>query len=231
MPPTTALTLTPEEADLSVAAIDAFTVALGGRQGVLEALQVANGTPEVDQITKLLIDPVYAGWPLRKLCTLAGLTVADLFTAYKKAALVKAHLQATKVVTDHLVQVVEDVMRRSQPHQIPCERCGGRGTVLPHGARALAIPIPCDGCYGSGSVLQQPDLDRQKLALELGQLVTKSNGINLTQQTLVASTGNGFGPGAIDQLQQAVAEILTPRRRVAPVVEATLVQDGVGPDA
>ena len=85
MPPSTALTLTPEEADLSVAAIDAFTVALGGRSAVLDALQVANGTPEVDQITKLLSDPCYAGWSLRKLCTLAGLTIADLFAAYKKA--------------------------------------------------------------------------------------------------------------------------------------------------
>jgi len=222
--PATALSLTPEETDLSAAAVDAFTVALGGRSAVLDALQVANGTPEVDQITKLLIDPCYAGWSLRKLCALAGLTIADLFTAYKKAMLVKAHLRATRVVTDHLVQVVEDVMRRSQPHTIPCEGCGGRGTLAPPaGAPALSIPVTCSRCQGDGTLLQQPDLDRQKLALELGQLVTKGGGITLTQQTLVAP-GNGFGPGAIDQLQQAVATILTPRsRRAPPVIEATLI--------
>jgi hypothetical protein len=228
MPPSTALTLSPEEADLSVAAIDAFTVALGGRKEVLEALQVANGTPDVDQIVNLLLDPRYAGWSLRKICTLAGLTIADLFVAYKKAMLVKAHLQATKVVTDHLVHVVEDVMRRSQPHEEPCAVCGASGTVPAGlGSPPGAPPLRCEACHGRGRTLQQPELDRQKLALELGQLVIKGGGISLTQQTLVAPPGSGFGPGAIVALQQAVGEILAPksRRQPAQIVDATLVED------
>jgi hypothetical protein len=187
-------------------------VALGGRAVLLETLQIANGTPEVDKILRLLDDPSYGGWTLRRLCNMAGLTIADLFKAYKSALLVKAHLQATKIVVDALPAVVDDVMRRSQPHEIPCEVCHGVGA--------------CKVCHDTGHILQPPELDRQKVALELGQLLTKGGGINLTQNqsTLVAPSGTGHGFGSIDQLQQVVAEILTPRaRRPSVVVEAQIV--------
>jgi hypothetical protein len=215
--------LTPEEANLSAAAIDAFTVALGGRAALLETLQIANGSPEVDKVLRLLDDPTYWGWTLRRICALSGLTIADLFKAYKSALLVKAHLQATKIVVDALPTVVEDVMRRSQLHEVPCEACGGSGQLPTQAGASVA----CNICRGTGKLLKQPELDRQKVALELGQLLTKGGGISLTQQqnTLVApGSSTTFGPGAIDQLQQAVAEILTPRaRRPSVVVDAQIV--------
>jgi hypothetical protein len=204
-------TLTRDEADLSAAAIDAFTVAIGGRQELLNALLVADGSPDINKITNLLIDPRYYGWSLRRLCRMADVTIADLFAAYQKAKLIKAHLQATKVVTDELVHVVEDVMKRARPHEAPCDACHG-GAQQP----------PCTRCQGTGIMQILPDLDRQKLALELGHLVTKGGGgITLQQNTLVAPGGHGaFGPGAIDQLQQAVGEILSPRpRRSSPVID------------
>jgi hypothetical protein len=210
------LSLTPEEADLSAAALDAFAVALGGRHAILDALQVATGSPEIDKVAHLLLDPRYGGWSLRRLCTLAGLTIADFFAAYKKSLLVKAHLQAAKIVTDELVHVVEDVMKRAHPYKETCTGC--RGVTL-------ALAQPCTVCGGTGQIQILPDLDRQKLALELGQLVSKSGGINLTQNTqVVAGTGGTFGPGAIDQLQQAVAAVLTPRaRRQSAVIDVVPV--------
>ena len=213
------LALTPEEADLSTAAIAAFTTAIGGRAKLLETLQVASDAPEVDGVVTLLMDPRYGGWSLRRICKAANLTIADLFAAYKKALIVKAHLQATQVVATHLVAVVDDVMKRSQPHEVACEGCHGMGTIPLAVAGQPPAPTECPACKGSGHVIAQPDLDRQKVALELGQLLTKGGGINLQQNTLVAGGGGSatFGPGALDQLQQAVGEILTPRsRRSAP---------------
>lgn len=215
------LSLTHEEADLSAAAIDAFAVALGGRQAILDTLQVATGSPEIDKVTHLLLDPRYGGWSLRRLCTLAGVTIADFFAAYKKSLLVKAHLQAARIVTAELVHVVEDVMKRAHPHQVACGHCGGTGrlAVAPAGGQPYPIPGACGPCGGTGQIQVLPDLDRQKLALELGQLVSKSGGINLTQnQNTLVAPGSGYGPGAIDQLQQAVAEVLTPRSRRPSVV-------------
>lgn len=220
------LTLTPEEADLSAAAVDAFTVALGGRQALLDTLAVADGTPEVHQIVNLLIDPRYADWSLRRICHLAGLTVADLFVAYRKALFVKAHLQASALVSQHLVAVVDDVMKRAQPYEVTCDTCAGLCTITPEPSKAAPNPVPgpCPTCRGGGRLICQPDLDRQKVALELGQLLQTRAGISI-QQNSVQLQGGGLGPGgvgtpgALEQLQQAVHEVLYPR---APVEAAPI---------
>lgn len=218
------LSLTDGEADLSAAAVDAFTVAIGGRQALLDALVVASGTPDVDKVTNLLIDPRYGGWSLRRICALAGLSVADLFRAYQKALVVKAHLQATRIVTEQLTHVVDDIMRRSQPHEETCEICGGTGTWTPEPTKKEPNPAPrpCVSCRGTGVVRLKPDLDRQKVALELGQLIQRQGGISIAQNnlTLPAGTSSPTAPGALEQLQQAVHETLYPRARPQPSAAA-----------
>jgi hypothetical protein len=215
------LSLTAEEADLSSAAVDAFTVAIGGRQALLATLAVADGTPEVHKIVNFLIDPRYGGWSLRRICTLGGLTIADLFSAYKKALLVKAHLEATRIVAAQLVAVVDDVMTRAHPYEVTCERCGGTASVTPEPSKAQPNPIPqpCATCRATGRLICLPDLDRQKVALELGQLLQSRAGINVQQNnlSLPASGGFGSGTGTLEQLQQAVHEVLYPR---SPALDA-----------
>lgn len=234
------LSLTPEEADLSSAAIDAFTVAIGGRAELLHALLVADGTPEVHKIVNLLIDPRYGGWSLRQICALGGLTIADLFTSYKKALLVRAHLQATRTVVAQLPAVVADLMERSRPYEVTCDRCGGLGAVTPEPTKATPNPTPgpCGPCRGTGKLLCLPDLDRQKVALELAQLLQQRGGINLQQNnlTLPAGGGGSGAPGPLEQLQQAVHEVLYPRARIEveaaprpPVVDGVVAAEETSP--
>jgi len=233
------LSLTPDEADLSSAAVDAFTVAIGGRQALLDTLAVADGTPEVHKIVTLLVDGRYGGWSLRRICAFAGLSIADLFAAYRKALVVKAHLQATRIVTDNLVAVVDDVMRRAQPYEICCEACRGTGTYTPEPTKAQPnpSPLPCDACTATGRRLAVPDIDRQKVALELGQLLQQRGGLTLQQlqqNNLTLPSGGSIGaPGALEQLQQAVHEVLYPRATGQPPlsagpspVEGTIVEPG-----
>jgi hypothetical protein len=205
--------LTAEETDLSAAAIDAFTVAVGGRQQLLDTLAVANGAPDIDKVHRLLIDPSYAAWSLRKICRLAGLTVADLFVAYKKALIVRAHLEATQVIMGELVGVVQDVMARAQPQLHTCDTCHGTATYTPEPTkkRPNPEPIPCPTCKATGTVTEWPELDRQKVALELGQLLTSKAGILVQQNTLVAPGGGMGAPGPLETLQQAVQDVLYPR--------------------
>jgi hypothetical protein len=212
------LSLSREEADLSAAAVDQFTVAIGGRQALLDTLVVADGTPEVHKIVDLLVDSRYGGWSLRRICAQAGLTIADLFVAYRKALIVRAHLQATRLVADHLVAVVDDVMKRAQPHEVPCADCGGLGHVTPEPTKAQPNPgpQPCETCRGGGRLLQLPDLDRQKVALELGQLLRERGGILVQQQNLTLPAG-GTAPGSLEQLQQAVQAVLYQRSPSAVV--------------
>lgn len=220
--------LTADEARASSGAIDTFVKVLGGRDALLDALAVGSDAPEVDRVVSLLLDPRYDALPLRKLCAMANLTIVDLFAAYKSAMISRAHLRAYHEIADKLVPVVKDVMERAAPYTIPCAECQGRGTVTDE-KTPDAPPTPCAPCNGQGKLLVHPDLDRQKLALEIAQLITKSAGIVLNQQTntlIAAGKGDAVGGGSLLDVQAAVRSVLRgPRTPLAPppVIDAEIV--------
>jgi hypothetical protein len=226
--------LSDAEAGANGKAIDALVQALGGRPALLDTLAVAADAPEVEHIVSLLIDPRYDKVSLRQLCHMAGLTVVDLFAAVKKAMITKAHLIAYKAITEALVPVVEDVMKRAAPYEITCYGCGGDGEVQdPEQPQVVAL-ITCPQCAGRGTLVQLPDLDRQKLALELAQLVQKAGGLNIQQNTLNVQPGGSDGPkvgGTLVELQHAVRELLSgprtplPDPETVPVVEGTIADE------
>jgi hypothetical protein len=214
-----------EETDLAGAAIESFTTAVGGRTKLLQTLAVADSGH--DKVVNCLLDPAFATWSLRRLCAYAGITVADLFASYKKALFVQAHVDAAHRITSQLPPIVDDVMRRALPLPTTCPRCSGMPTT--------PGTSPCPLCRGEGTVLTEPDLDRQKLALELGRLTERKAGV-MVQQNQIATSGHALslGAGSLEQLQQAVGDLLfSPQRRRAAspttVVETT-VRDDPRPD-
>lgn len=222
--------LAPEEIDLVSQAVETFATALGGRQVLTDTLAIAATSPEVARVYTLLDDARYRGRSLRWICETAGLTVADLFKAFRQALLVKAHLEATRKIVADLPGVVEDVMQRARPMIATCRACRGTGTITAEPSPAVPNPEPrrCDPCEGTGKVITYPDLDRQKVALELGQLLSKGGGITLQQNTLVAPAAPiaaGSGPGSFEALQAAVRSVLHPPRSIAPIVEGTVTTE------
>lgn len=215
--------LDPGEAQANDQAIEAFVQALGGRAQLLETLSIAPEAPEVETVLSLLLDPRYAAVSLRRLCTMAHLTVADLFAALKKAMIVKAHVAAYQVISAKLLPVVEDVMRRAAPYEVPCGACAGHGKLLDPDDLD-GDPIGCEACAGQGKLLQLPDLDRQKLALELAQLVQKAAGISISQQNVTVPPPDPRAPSTYVDLQHAVRELLSGPR--LPIVDAEPVDGG-----
>lgn len=228
-----ATTLSSREVLENKRALETVEKALGGRDAILDTLSVAADAPEVEQVVHLLLDPRYAQQSLRQICALAGLTVVDLFAAYKSAMIVRAHLVAYQSITDKILPVVEDVMTRAAPFKIPCPKCAKTGKWTDPDQKD-AKEEDCPACAGHGELLQLPDLDRQKLALELAQLVQKSGGVTLQQNNLTlhaADKGKGSGSTLVG-LQQAVRDLLSGAREPLPeTVEAAPVEDDPLPDA
>lgn len=188
--------LSAEEADLSAEAVETFAKAVGGRDALTDVLSVAATAPEVEKVVNLLLDHRYRQTSLRRLCTMAGITVADLFAAYKKAIITRAHIEAAQIIAQRLPPIVTDVMDRA---------------------------------------LSDPTVDRQKLALELGQLTEKKGGLFIQQNTgvVAAATVPATGTGQLEQLQQAVGELLfhSGRRRAsAPTTTMTTTTPEDVPD-
>jgi hypothetical protein len=191
------------EVVLSGAAVDAFVHALGGRSQLVTILLIGSGDPLVDRIISLLDDPTYAGWSLRRICGHAGLTVADFLKAYQRAMLARGEIAATKIIADRIGEVVEDVMRRAAPHDGPCT--------------CATPPLQaCAACHGTGTRKILPDLDRQKVALELAKLLIRGGPL-VQQNTLVAAGGSAtVAHGSLADLSAAVASVLKPRRALPP---------------
>jgi hypothetical protein len=172
--------LNPEEVELNSAAIDTFLSAVGGRTELTDVLSIGAGASDMDKVTQLLLDPRYSRTSLRRLCALAGITVADLFASYRKALVARAHIEATHVIASKLVPVVRDVMDRA---------------------------------------LTDPTVDRHKLALELGQLTEKKGGLIVQQNAIAAAVSTSATQvGALEQLQQAVGDLLFSPRKKSDVV-------------
>lgn len=211
--------LTPEEQSLNAQAIETFTAAVGGRQQLADVLSVADGGADTDRVVRLLCDPRFERLTLRALCQHAGLTVADLFRSYKKALIVRAHLEATSIIAAKLPPIVDDVMTRATPMPVVCPTC----------ENDPARRTTCTTCRTIGVIRSEPDLDRQKLALELGHLTEKRGGLTIQQQQHVVASAQALSApqaGALEQLQQAVGDLLfNPGRRRAMSPRETPIGD------
>jgi len=200
--------LTAIERELSGDGVDVFVSQIGGRQRLVDLLSLADATGEGDQIIALLLNPEYEHLSLRRLCEKAGITIAHLLAAYKKAAIVAAHIQAIHIIAGKVIPVVEDVMMRAAPIAIPCPECRD------HEAKVAACPF----CGGTGQMLKDPDIARQRLALELAGLIEK-RGIVVNQNTAISAPAATTAAvvqstGTLEQLHQAVGELLfDPKRR------------------
>ena len=119
---------TTEETLLSDEAVATFERLIGGREALVDVLAVADDAPEVARVVDLLLDARYDTYSLRRLCTITGLTVADFFAAYRKATIVRAHIQMAPIIAAKIVGVVDDLMTRAQPHYLTCASCRGTGS-------------------------------------------------------------------------------------------------------
>lgn len=191
-------------------AVETFVKLTGGREALVETLELAGSSPDVQKVLELLADPRYERMSLARICALAGLTVADFFAAFRTARLQRAQIEAIELVAQGLAPVVADVMRRAAPYDVACTACRGTGSV----STGDAPSVPCETCHGKGAILEEPDLDRQKLALELAELLKKGGGLTISQTNQTVTMGAGAGLGTLERVQQAVSGL----RAGAPLV-------------
>lgn len=210
---------------------------LGGRDAVVGMLALAPLTPDLKYLLGLLGDPQYSSNSLAEICMLANVLPGELMKHLAAAALLAGKVRASQKIGAGIAAVAEDVMRRAAPYEEPCHACQGIGsqTADPTPQTPNPSPAPCGTCQGVGKLRYQPEFERQKLAVDLAQLLPKSSGIQIAQINQGGGGGASGGVGMLERLQQFTDRVLYADRPTAPPVEedpaldADLVTDGEGP--
>lgn len=197
---------------------------LGGRDQIVGLLALAPLTPDLRYILGLLGDPGKQAIPLADLCALAGILPGDLLTQLAAAALLKGKVQAQQQIGAGVASVAADVMRRAAPYEETCGGCRGTGSVTPEPTPAAPNPQPgpCETCWGSGKLRYLPDLDRQKLALDLAQLLPKGGGLSIVNANVQGGAGSPAAPGSYEALQALTDALLYG----APPIDAEIAEVG-----
>lgn len=208
---------------------------LGGREVLFEILSQADSTPEIQDLLGWLGDPQLKNDSLAAICRMANLTAGDVFLAYERALQTRAKVLARIPIAQALPDVAADAMKKALLHEIKCPECYGRGQQehkLKKGESEVFEVRTCFSCQGRGTISREPDLDQQKLALELGEFCQKSGlTINNTNKQEDHKTINLSMGSTLSRLQASAAEAAFSPDATAPPAPASTVVEGTVVDA
>jgi len=186
---------------------------LGGRAELVGMLTLAPLTPDLRYVLGMLGDPAQKGASLAEICARGNILPGDLLRHLASAVMLKGKLKASQKIADGITAVTADIMRRAAPYEAPCNGgCQGIGTITadPTPAAPNPTPQPCEVCQGTGRLVYSPDLERQKLAIDMAQLLPKGGiqiGLNQVTHNNNHHNSNGGG-GAFERFQEATDRVL-----------------------
>lgn len=200
-----------------------FERQIGGRAVLIETLSVAESSEDVTRVLCAIADPAYDGhhsvYSLASICRKEHISPGQLFKAFQTAVLVRGQILGSLAAAKAAPAVVDEVVKAALGHDDPCQKCEGNGTFVPEPTKRVPNPVPekCAICKGTGKLHVEGSLDHQLAALELAGLLKKSGGINIQQNVLTPAAATAGG--SLEQLQQAVSEMLYPASTPPTVVE------------
>lgn len=173
--------------DPHATALERFESEVGGRDAVIESLELVTLDKKQQHLLNLLTDPRRERDSINRIAKEAGLTPLQVMDIFRSAAFAKAHATAMVKMADSLPAVVDDITSKSVDAKIECPMC--------QGDKELAGNVKCPQCNGKGTVMRYSDLDRQKIVLESTGVVKRGQGgvnVNVNQQVGVINPGSFF---------------------------------------
>lgn len=194
-----------------IQALESLEAQMGGRAQLVGMLTLAPLTADLRYVLGLLGDPQNVGKSLAAICAQGNILPAELLKHLSGAALLRGKVLASQQIGAGIAAVAADIMRRAAPFQETCYGCAGTGTFTAEPTKEVPnpIPAPCEVCRGGGVLAYMPELDRQKLAIEMAQLLPKSGGLQILNANVQASSGGASGGlSPFERLQAATDRLL-----------------------
>lgn len=165
-------------------ALDKFEESVGGREAIIDALELATLGKKEEHFLRLLYDNARHNDSLAKIAKDSGLNAIAVLELFRTAAFAKAHAIVAGQLSDALPAVVSDIIAKSIDYQVICPSCGGNGTIEMDDDKLRT----CLDCNGNGKLFKESDLDRQKIVLETTGVLKKGPGVAVQVNTQVNNT-------------------------------------------
>lgn len=162
-------------------ALDKFEESVGGREAIIDALELATLGKKEEHFLRLLYDNARHNDSLAKIAKDSGLNAIAVLELFRTAAFAKAHAIVAGQLSDSLPAVVSDIIAKSVDYQVICQSCGGNGTIEMEDEKVRT----CLDCNGNGKIFKESDLDRQKIVLETTGVLKKGPGVAVQVNTQV----------------------------------------------
>lgn len=167
-------------------ALEQFEAAVGGREVLVETLELAQLDKKQEHLLNLLLDPRRQKDTINTIARDAGMKPAGVIELFRSASFAKAHAIAMNHMATALPAVVEDIAAKAVDAKIECPTCFGAKEIN---------NVPCPNCMGKGEVMRFSDIDRQKIILDTAGLTKKDKpgvNVNVNQQVGIVNPGNFF---------------------------------------
>lgn len=166
-------------------ALEQFEAQVGGREVLVETLELAQLDKKQEHLLNLLLDPRRQKDTINTIARDAGMKPAAVIELFRSASFAKAHALAMNHMATALPAVVEDITSKAIDAKIECPTC--------FGAKQISN-VDCPTCYGKGQIMRYSDLDRQKILLESAGITKKGGGVSVSvnQQVAVTNPGSFF---------------------------------------
>lgn len=161
-----------------------FEDAVGGRDVLIETLQLSTLDKKQEHFLRILSDPARQNDTLSIIARDSDILPSQVIELFRHASFAKAHAIAQAQLSEAIPSIMRDITDKSVDADIDCPTCMG---VPP-------LEGQCLSCNGRGWILRPSDLDRQKIALEVGGLLKKGGGVNVqvNQQVGMISPNSFF---------------------------------------
>jgi hypothetical protein len=208
-------------AERDIRALKVFEDQVGGRDKLIEHLSHATLTDDQTYLVGMIADPRNSRKSLATIAALAQVHVGQLYKFFQEAGFVKAQLAAFEKIWKGLPAVAEDVMAKAVPRQIECPTCRGVGELTyevkqegwkkgdPIGEEIKA----CWNCQGEKKVWVEPDLETQKVALQIGKVLTPGGVQVGVQVNTQQNFSGGLSSDHLRDFRAASDRVLFPTKR------------------
>lgn len=215
-----------ESGDAANKALNTLEEIAGGRLEIVAQLAtVATLGQKETYLAQLLADPRNDEYSLRTLCKQAGCSVREFIVLLRHARFSGQIAEAMDRVAKYIPDVAEDVMARSVPHTAECPTCNGTGTVEAsrrdkNTKKIVTETVTCSGCGGRKVVKVLPDLERQKVALEIAGILKRGGGVQVGVQVNTPAPASGAPLTTSPAFRTETDSLLYERPAVADTVDA-----------